>query len=74
MLRLTPTPGRLGFKQQGEPIMDPIGKQKEHEQDHHEVLVIQDAGAASKMTRGTAIEFPWLEIGPPPFNHWCPSC
>ena len=54
--------------------MDPIGKQNDHEQDRREVLGIQDTGIASKMTRGTALEFPWTENAPPPFNHWCPSC
>jgi hypothetical protein len=37
--------------------------------------VMQDMGAASQVTRGMAIEWPWYENSAPPFNHtYCPTC
>ena len=56
--------------------MEPIGTQDERKPDSRVALVsfILDRGPASQVTRGTALLLPWLEFGPPPFNHWCPSC
>lgn len=42
--------------------------------ENREALEIKDVGAATKLTRGTALITPWPEQGPPPYNHWCPNC
>jgi len=37
-----------------------------------EPLVITELGVASKLTRGSALITPWLELGIAPYNHWLP--
>ena len=37
-------------------------------------LEIKDMGAATAITRGSPLLYPWFEIGPPPYNHFCPIC
>lgn len=39
-----------------------------------ESLTPLDQGAASKVTHGDAVQWPFFEQGTPPFNHWCPDC
>jgi hypothetical protein len=37
--------------------------------------LLKDMGAASKATKGSALDFPWYESSIPPFNHvYCPYC
>jgi len=43
-------------------------------QDRGDAFVIQEQGAITRLTNGSAVEYPWFESGPPPFNHWCPIC
>jgi hypothetical protein len=37
-------------------------------------VVLNDCGAASVVTRGLFLLWPWFENSPPPFNHYCPVC
>jgi hypothetical protein len=39
-----------------------------------DLLEIKDVGAATAITRGSPELYPWYEIGPPPYNHYCPIC
>jgi hypothetical protein len=38
------------------------------------VVVLNDCGAVSEVTRGQYALWPWTEITPPPFDHYCPVC
>jgi hypothetical protein len=54
--------------------MKRVRKKDTRPKDRRDVWKIQDLGSISKLTRGTPLEFPFYEIGPPPFNHRCPGC
>jgi hypothetical protein len=41
---------------------------------HAQKLELQDCGAISKVTKGDFFQWPWLEIGSPPFIYMCPYC
>lgn len=38
------------------------------------VLVIQDIGPATELTKGIAFITPFIEAAPPPFAYYCPNC
>jgi hypothetical protein len=38
------------------------------------VLEWKDRGAASQLTRGSPIQYPWFEMSAPPYNRQCPIC
>ena len=43
-------------------------------QDRRDIIESAEKGRITELTRGSALEYPWYEIGPPPFNHICPIC
>ena len=42
--------------------------------ENRNALQMKDLGAASELTRGSALITPWIEMGIPPYNYWCPGC
>jgi hypothetical protein len=43
-------------------------------QDRRDTFDIKDQGPISERTHGTPLDYPWYELGAPPYNHWCPDC
>ncbi len=47
---------------------------KNTQEGQERAINLQDMGAASQVTRGDIIRWPWLENSPAPFNHVCVLC
>jgi hypothetical protein len=37
-------------------------------------IEIIDHGKASEVTWGSPLDYPWYELGIPPYDHYCPFC
>ena len=37
-------------------------------------IEIVDQGAISEVTKGSPLDYPWVELGVPPYDHYCPFC
>ena len=48
--------------------------EKQKESGQGPLFEVVALGQASKVTRGSPIQFPWFEAAPPPFDRWCETC
>jgi hypothetical protein len=44
------------------------------ETESRNALQMKDLGAATELTRGSALRTPFIENGIAPYNYWCPGC
>jgi hypothetical protein len=40
----------------------------------YSAIEITDHGAISEVTQGSALDYPYYELGVPPYDHYCPVC